>query len=804
MKFRHMLAILAIAAAAVACHKDEKESGSSRSSYKQESQWSIIGTIGGANWDKDIAMKTDGTWHVAFNVVISATDQFKFRFNKGWDTNFGAASGSSATPGEKVFLAQGGGNLNIAAGTYDVYLAPEIPIAYFLKAGAEFKHASEGQAVKGADLAGDYNASLAPASKKSGITYQLNVYSFADSDGDGWGDFQGIIDHLDYLDAIGATALWLSPVNTSQSYHAYDIKDYYAINPIYGGKGATSSKAQQKLQELCQKAAEKNIDIYIDYVLNHSGDQNDWFKKAIAGNATYKDYYVISTDYASDVAAGKVDNFAGQTDPHMGAWHSVSAGNAGYSGSKNLKFVLDATNKSAPKLTITETDEAVQSASTESDVNWFVYYTGNTAVKMYKASAANTYEIVLKPTNDWGVLIKSHATEWGTDDAYKWGAKAGDQPVTFGKAKTLVSGKNANNIIFTANVTSYFASFDKSMPDLNYGPYSTCQNSAAFQDLAGSADKWINLGVNGLRLDAVMWIYQCNTDANVKFLSEWYNHCNATYKARGGKGDLYMVGEAYDWNADVVAPYYKGLPSLFDFAYYGTVKDRINSGNGSNLASTIKSIQDKNRTDYNSRKYTHSSGFYDAIKLSNHDENRVASELGNNDQKKRLAGAILLTSPGKPFIYQGEELGYWGVKSSGDQNVRQPIYWEKDGKVPSSWCSFDTSIISDGMSVSEQAADSRSLLQMYRHFAYARNTHAALAEGTIDPVNSGNNAVAAWKMVASSETVLVMHNLGGAEVTVTAAVTPDKVIVSSSNGEIKVSGTSVTLPAYSSVVFSVK
>ena len=345
MKFRHMLAILAIAAAAVACHKDEKESGSSRSSYKQESQWSIIGTIGGANWDKDIAMKTDGTWHVAFNVVISATDQFKFRFNKGWDTNFGAASGSSATPGEKVFLAQGGGNLEIAAGTYDVYLAPEIPIAYFLKAGAEFKHASEGQAVKGADLAGDYNASLAPASKKSGITYQLNVYSFADSDGDGWGDFQGIIDHLDYLDAIGATALWLSPVNTSQSYHAYDIKDYYAINPIYGGKGATSSKAQQKLQELCQKAAEKNIDIYIDYVLNHSGDQNDWFKKAIAGNATYKDYYVISTDYASDVAAGKVDNFAGQTDPHMGAWHSVSAGNAGYSGSKNLKFVLDATNK---------------------------------------------------------------------------------------------------------------------------------------------------------------------------------------------------------------------------------------------------------------------------------------------------------------------------------------------------------------------------------------------------------------------------------------------------------------------------
>ena len=108
------------------------------------------------------------------------------------------------------------------------------------------------------------------------------------------------------------------------------------------------------------------------------------------------------------------------------------------------------------------------------------------------------------------------------------------------------------------------------------------------------------------------------------------------------------------------------------------------------------------------------------------------------------------------------------------------------------------------MSVSEQSANGRSILQMYRHFAYARNTHPALAKGSIEPVASGNNAVAAWKMVESSETVLVMHNLGAAGVTVTSPVTPGAVIVSSSNGEIKVSGTSVTLPAYSSVVFSVK
>ena len=797
------LAILAIAALAVACHKDPTGNDSSgkdiRKELTQTSSWSVIGTIDGTSWNKDIAMKTNGTWHAAFDVTIVASDEFKFRFGGGWDVNLGATSSSTTTVSvdTKVNLSQGGGNLKIAAGTYDIYLAPGIPIAYFIKAGSKFTHAAEGGGETGADLAGDYSASLAPASKKSGITYQLNVYSFADSDGDGWGDFQGIIDHLDYLDAIGATALWLSPVNASQSYHAYDIKDYNSINPIYGGKNATAAQAQTKLKALIDAAAEKNIDIYIDYVLNHSGDQCSWFTQAKAGNTTYRDYYVFSDNYQADQAAGRIDNFAGQTNPHMGGWHSAVSGNPAYTGGKNLHYKLDVTSASAPKLTVTETTDAAQS---DGDSGWYIF--DNDAHQMRKTSD-KIFEITLKyPSgNKWGVLVKDHPSEWGD---HKWGAPASNPKITFGTPMTLVKGDAANDIIFGGVVSFYFGSFSGSMPDLNYGPYSSCQNSAAFQALAASADKWINLGVNGLRLDAVMWIYQCHTDANVKFLSEWYNHCNATYKTRGGKGDLYMVGEAYDWSADVVAPYYKGLPSLFDFAYYGTVKDRINSGNGSNLASTIKSIQDKNRSAYNSRKYTHTSGFYDAIKLSNHDENRVASELGNNDQKKRLAGAILLTSPGKPFIYQGEELGYWGVKSSGDQNVRQPIYWEKGGKVPSSWCSFDTSIISDGMSVSEQAADSRSLLQMYRHFAYARNTHPALAEGTIEPVNSGNNAVAAWKMVSSSETVLVMHNLGKAAATVTAAVTPNKVIVSSSNGEIKVSGTSVTLPAYSSVVFSVK
>ena len=799
MKRFHLLFILAAAAAVFSCTKPETKPDDNpdnpstpvtpASSFDKASEWSVIGTIGGDSWSKDIAMKTDGSWHAAFNVTVTASDEFKFRKNKNWDVNLGA---SSVKVGEKVSLSQGGDNIKLPAGTYDLYIAETNQIGYFLTAGSAFTHSDEAKVEEGGDLLGDYSASLAPSDKKSGITYQLNVYSFADSDGDGWGDFQGIIDHLDYLDAIGATALWLSPVNDSQSYHAYDIKDYYAINPKYGGKGATAAQAESKLKELITEAGKKNIDIYIDYVLNHSGDQCGWFKSALAGDEKYKDYYVFSDNYTADVAAGKVDNFAGQKDGRMGEWHSVAMGNPAYTGSKNLHFKLDVTSASAPKLTITETSDAAQA---DGDAGWYIF--DNNAHQMRKTSTDKVYELTLKVDNNWGVLVKDHATEWGD---HKWGAPASNPKITFGTPMTLVKGNAANDIIFGGSVTFYWGSFSGSMPDLNYGPWQSCETSAAFKDLAASADKWINLGVNGLRLDAVMWIYQCHTDANVKFLSEWYNHCNATYKARGGKGDFYMVGEAYDFNADVVAPYYKGLPSLFDFAYYGTVKDRVNKGQGSDLASTISGIQNKNKNAYGQALHSHRTGFEDAIKLSNHDENRVASEIGNHPQKKRVIAAILLTSPGKPYIYQGEELGYWGVKSSGDQNVRQPINWKKDCVVPTSWCSFDKSVITADSSVEAQAQDNRSLLQLYRHFAYARNTHSALAEGEMESTSAGNGAVAAWYMKSASEKVLVMHNLSSSPVTVTRDGDKlDKVIVA--NQKVEVSGKSVTLPAYSSVVF---
>ena len=504
----------------------------------------------------------------------------------------------------------------------------------------------------------------------------------------------------------------------------------------------------------------------------------------------------------ADARSAAVDNFAGMGHPGMGGWHPFQK----FTG--RLKFTVTWDGKTTftdqeledlehlyDHMTVKaeETTEAAQSSNANAKIWIYTDAGGKTDNFGLYEKGYNTYEIVLDVSTDWGFLVRTSTSSWG--NGQKWG---GDGSQFRLGQEYKPTPKGASDICLGL---SFFGSFDVSMPDFNYGPYASCQQSDAFKDLAASADKWINMGVDGLRLDAVMWIYQLNADANVKFLSEWYNHCNSTYKARGGQGDFFMVGEAYNYDAQEIAPYYKGIPACFDFPFYGMLKDRIGKGKGSDFASTLDTyIIGKYQELYDQRLYAHSSGMIEVPKLSNHDESRVASELGRSEKKIRLAAAVLLTSAGKPFIYQGEELGYWGVKDKGDQNVRQPIYWEKGGAVPSGWCSFDTSVISDGMSVQEQLADDNSLLQLYRHLAYIRNTHPALASGKMEPSESGKAAVAAWYMKSTSETVLVLHNFSSSSVTVERDQDKlDKVLISNQN--VQVSGTSVTLSPYSSVVF---
>lgn len=126
--------------------------------------------------------------------------------------------------------------------------------------------------------------------------YEIFVYSYCDSDGDGIGDFQGIISKLDELEALGINGIWLMPIHPSTTYHKYNVSDYYEIDPAYG--------TMEDFEAFMSECESRDIKVIIDLVLNHTGSEHPWFKEAVsylqalpadatpdASECKYLDYY---------------------------------------------------------------------------------------------------------------------------------------------------------------------------------------------------------------------------------------------------------------------------------------------------------------------------------------------------------------------------------------------------------------------------------------------------------------------------------------------------------------------------------
>ncbi|MBK8987042.1 MAG: alpha-amylase [Chloroflexi bacterium] len=116
------------------------------------------------------------------------------------------------------------------------------------------------------------------------VFYEVFVRSFQDSDGDGVGDINGLIERLDYLQELGVNALWLMPIMESPSYHGYDVVDYYAVDQEYG--------TADDFRRLMEEAHARDMRVVVDLVLNHTGLDHPWFVAANSGDPEFRDWYV--------------------------------------------------------------------------------------------------------------------------------------------------------------------------------------------------------------------------------------------------------------------------------------------------------------------------------------------------------------------------------------------------------------------------------------------------------------------------------------------------------------------------------
>jgi len=193
--------------------------------------------------------------------------------------------------------------------------------------------------------------------------------------------------------------------------------------------------------------------------------------------------------------------------------------------------------------------------------------------------------------------------------------------------------------------------------------------------------------------------------------------------------------------------------------------------------------------------------FIEATFLSNHDQNRIASTLNGDAKKIKLAASILLTLPGSPFIYYGEELGMLGKKP--DEYLREPMLWshEKDSN-QCKWLKHKYNKPLQVAPVSIQQQTINSTLQHYKALINLRNHNAALAFGNIIPVQTQNQSILIYIRSFENNPLLIMHNLSSKNITIEKSSLPQHFnnVIFSSNFSSKSNHNTFTLAPYASMI----
>jgi len=488
---------------------------------------------------------------------------------------------------------------------------------------------------------------------KDAIIYEIHVRAFADSDGDGRGDFQGLTAKLDYLRDLGVTAIWILPFYPSPwRDDGYDIADYTSVHPAYG--------TLEDFKTFLDEAHRRGLKVITELVINHTSDQHPWFQRARLAppGSPERDFYVWS-----------------DTDKK-------------YAGTR-----------------IIFTDTEVS--------NWT------------KDPVANAY---------------------------------------------------------------YWHRFFSHQPDLNF------DNPLVHQEVFRAFDFWLDMGVDGLRLDAIPYLYERegtyneNLPETHQFLKKLRARVDEKY------GDRMLLAEANQWPEDSIA--YFGDPAAggdeCHMAFHFPVMPRLFMAvrmedrfpiidilqqtppiperaqwaiflrNHDEL--TLEMVTDEER-DYMYRVYAQDKEQRINVGI----RRRLAPLLGNNRRRIELLNGLLLSLPGTPVLYYGDEIGMGDNFYLGDRNgVRTPMQWSADKNAGFSRANpqrlylpviVDAEYHYESVNVEAQQGNPNSLLWWMKRIIALRKRHPAFSRGTLEFLHPDNHRVLAFLRRFEGETLLVVANL---------------------------------------------
>jgi maltose alpha-D-glucosyltransferase/alpha-amylase len=485
---------------------------------------------------------------------------------------------------------------------------------------------------------------------KRAVYYELLVRAFADSNGDGVGDFRGLIDHLDYIEWLGVDCIWLLPFNDSPLRDGgYDISDYYSVLSDYG--------TVDDVRELVAKAHERGMRVIMDLVINHTSDQHEWFQQARQSRDNpYRDWYMWS-----------------------------------------------------------DSKQRFQDARI--------------------------------------IFVDTETSNWTWDD------QAGQY---------------------------YFHRFFSHQPDLNY------DNPDVREAIFNVVRFWFDVGMDGFRLDAVPYLFARegtnseNLPETHQFLADLRAMVDREYK------DKVLLAEANQWPEDVVDYFgteekpechmnfhFPLMPRMFmalrrEQRYPiteilertpkipSTAQWGIFLRNHDEL--TLEMVTDDER-DYMWGEYASDP----RMKLNLGIRRRLAPLLNNGRRQMELFCGLLLSLPGSPILYYGDEVGMGDNIYLGDRDgVRTPMQWNGDrngGFSRSDFAQLYLPPLMDpvygfaAVNVEAQMRNESSLLHWMRRFIAVRKRFAVFGEGTFEALDAANPSVFGFLRTLDSQVVLCVNNL---------------------------------------------